>query len=856
MRPSPAFRPGRRPVIALALLLGASSACDDPARPVLHPVAQINLEAPSLELRPGRTMLLTALPLDHAGEPVSVPVTWSSGTPNLLTVEPTGLVRAHAPGQAVVRAAAGPVVAQIVLDLINPPAASLTFAQDSFYLVLPGGVAALPLSAVDSVGGVLVGAAPTWRSSAPRIATVTAAGAVTPVAVGRATITASLDDRLADAIVIVDASASETAPFVADVTPALVVPGTPVVIRGERFASTPSANTVLVDGIPLTVTAASPQELTAVLPAAHGHCLPTAAVALQVSTAGGIGVAPVTLRVAPERELAVGEALVLSTASGSACNELVASDGRYLLAISNAARALGAGPIGVALAGRSVGAEPAVSAPLARAEQPAGARWAPGAARTQRRLAAHGTLLRQTRDHLAAAVGLASPHREPDPMLQVPALNGIVPVRIPNLDTQNFCQNFLPINARAVYIGARVVVLEDTSTVIGGAPTTAGQIDHLLVALGTEVETVFWPIVTRFGNPLVMDSRLDDNGRIFLVFTPRMNFLRQGAVLGAVVSCDFFPRAQLASSNVGEVLYAQVPIIADPGTGPGTPDRWRHEIRGVIVHEMKHIVSYAERIVRGQPLEEVWLEEATARHAEELYARALHGTTQGDNTPYSTGIRCEALYGFPAPGCDDDPRSMLPHFEALWSFLDAPAARSPLGGVDAADLSFYGSAWALTRWALDHRGVAEDDLFAAFTVGGLTGLANLEARAGTTWDEMLGRWALAMMADDRAGFTPHEARLTFPSWDLTGIFGGLCLDVGPCAGEPPRHPYFSRPHPLRSDQRAAGHFDLSVGSIQPGGFHAVELLEGGAGHRQLLHLRGVDGAPLPATARLAILRVN
>jgi hypothetical protein len=466
--------------------------------------------------------------------------------------------------------------------------------------------------------------------------------------------------------------------------------------------------------------------------------------------------------------------------------------------------------------------------------------------------------LRASRDALVAArpeFGAPLAADRADASLSLPAPGGIVTVRVPDLDSPTFCGNFNAVGARTVFAGAHVVILEDTATTISGAPTTAGAIDPLIVALGEEVESAVWPLLLQFGNPLVMDSRLDANGRIAILLTPRMNAMRAGDVLGAVVTCDFFPRAQVPSSNVGEILYLQVPTSLDAGLGAGTPERWRWEIRSVVAHELKHVVSFAERIVRGQPLEELWLEEATARHAEELFARTFYAAAQRGDATYDATLRCEAREaGLPA-GCSDVPRVMRSHLEGLYEFLDAPTLRSPLGGSDPADASFYGSAWALTRWALDQSAQSEAALLAALTTSGQSGVANLEARIGLPWDVVVSLWALAMLSDGMAGLTPSSPQLEFPSWDLTDLFAGLCTDVGPCAGGGTNDGLFGRAHPARPVARTTGDFDLTFPEIAPGGFAAVRLTGTVSTGRQLLELRGAAGA-LPPTARLSVLRVR
>jgi hypothetical protein len=872
MRPSPASHPGRRPVVAFALLVGALSACAERDPLGLREVARIEIEAPKFALRPGTEMVATATAFNRFGHPLDRVVAWSSRTPDLLAVEATGLVRALAPGAGILRASVGGVTEDLVISQENPPIAVLTFEVDSLVVPLPGNGVVLSPRIEDVEGLPIIGAPIVWASSAPRIAAVSSTGAVAPAAVGRTTISATVGGQSATLALIVEPLPSGTAPLINTVTPSLIVPGVPVVITGERFGPMPAMNTVLVDGIALNVTAASTVQLTAVLPTGSELCLPTATVALQVGTSGGVGASLVTLSLAPERTLDVGQSLVFTSAAQAACNELTSSEGRYLLAISNGARALGAGPIGVTLAGRTAavgGVDPTVvaaSSVSTQADALAGrarSRQMSGAALGHaRRADAHLIHLERTRAGFAAAsaamtseLGVAT--SSPTAQLQLPAPQGIVPVRVPNLDVANPCQNYIPgLAGRAVFIGDYIVILEDTATTVNGEPTLAGQMDGYYEQLGAEIEGTIWPIVTKFGDPLVMDDRLDDNGRVFLFFTPQMNLLQGGDLLGAVVNCDFFPRAQLASSNVGEILYAQVPLNPDPTTAEGTRDRWYHEIRTVVAHELKHVVAFAERLVRNLPGEELWLEEATARIAEELYARTYTGNIQGGNAVYASGLQCEVRYGEITPGCEGAPRAMVPHFEALWSFLDAPATHSPLGGNATGDRSFYGSGWALTRWVLDQSATPENALLRDLTVSSATGLANLETRAGSTWNEMQGRWAAALMTDDRAGMTPPAAPLDFPSWNLADVYAGLCADLGPCGGGAPQHPFFGRAHPLAPSLRSAGSFDVNVPAILPGGFHAVQITGGSNGIRQLLHLRGLGGAALPVGARLAIVRVQ
>ena len=816
-------------------------ACEDPGPGLVGVIRRVDIVIPSSTLRPGRVMTASARPLDSDGALVTIPVGWRSLTPQLIDVDSTGELRGLAPGIGIIEAVAGGVTGRREIALVNPPATLIRIPTDTLRLTVPGAAAVVAAVASDADGEQIIGAPFMWMTDAPRIAAVNASGLVAPVAVGIATLSVSLDGLEAVRMVRVGAAESATAPTISEVRVAPLQPGVPFTIRGERFATTVSGNTVMVDGLPATVTAATATQLTAVLSASGVPCLPTRDVAVQVATSGGIGVGTARLQVAPQRALAVGEALVLTSASAAACNELVDGAGRYLVAVQNGGRALGSGSIAVALDGRTgTGAAVAILAPTP---------------------AVQGAALRQSHAHLrileasaeAVRIARASPQLRSAPSLQVPPVNGIVQLRVPDLTSANLCNNFTPIGARTVYEGRNLAILEDTASQSAGAPTLAGTVDALYAAIGTEFDDVAWPIAQRFGDPLVMDGRLDANGRVVLVATPRLNEMFGGEILGAVVTCDLYSRTQFASSNVGEVIYLAVPTTGAAGMAPGTPERWRYEIRGTIAHELKHVVSFAGRVVRNQPLEEAWLEEATARHAEEIFARARLGFSATGDVGYDV-LDCEVRVLDGSPDCAGTPRTLLPHFEGLWDFLSASTTRSPLGPTTPGDFSFYGSGWSLTRWALDHAAQSEDVLLERLMSSGQSGITNLEGRVGRSWDDMLGSWALAQIAEAR-GAVAMDPTLRFPSWNFANVFERLCTDLGSC-GDAPGASRFTRSYPLQTTLAKASAFVVTIPELVPGGFGAIEIGRGAPGTRRLLHLRDAHTAFLPPTARLAILRVE
>ncbi len=735
-------------------------------------------------------------------------------------------------------------------------------------IFLPAGSVQLTAAARDAEGVAVLRPALVWESSAARIASISTNGRVTAEAAGMAMAIVHADAIADTTYVLVEAPFSPNAPRITGSLPVIALPGQRLVVNGERFAASPSENTVRLDGIAIPVVAASAQQITLALPpASQFACVSTGPVTLQVSTPLGIGVGLVQLQVAPQRTLALGQSIVSTGGLESRCVELLAPEGRYLITLQNGARSLGVGTKAFTLGGSGGPASGAALASVASsptltsyAALTAGAPRTSAFERTARRARAHAELLGKNIE-MGRVNESTSRTRTPalarSAALELPAVGTIHPIRVPNLDAANICGSFFAIRARAVVVTPRLIILEDTASVVDGKPTLYRTMDDLYTAIGAEFDNIVWPVLQTFGNPLVMDSRLDGNGRVVLVFTPRMNQLLGGALLAATTTCDLRQPIVHPASNVGEFVYAQVPTSAAAGSARGTRARWMSEIRGTIAHEMKHVVSYTERIVRNLPLEEDWLEEATARHAEELFARAIYGTAQLANRGYEASLTCEVHISDLISRCPGKPRAMLPHFEALWDFLDASTARSPLGPTTTNDVSYYGSAWALTRWALDHSGIPEQAFFQALTLSGATGIANLEARSNRAWADMISEWSLAMVADDIEGVSPEMPRQTFRSWNLRSIYQGLCADLGPCLDPLTVPVIYPRPYPVQPIAARPGAFTLEFPSVVAGGFAVVDLKGGGAAvPRQLIALRGYRGAPLPADARFSILRVQ
>jgi len=117
-------------------------------------------------------------------------VTWTSSDPDVATVSATGLVTAVGNGTAIITATSGGVSGTATVTVAQQ-AAVVAVSPEATTLTALGATAPLAATVRDAGGSVMVGAAIAWASSNTDVATVSAAGVVTAVGNGTATITAT-----------------------------------------------------------------------------------------------------------------------------------------------------------------------------------------------------------------------------------------------------------------------------------------------------------------------------------------------------------------------------------------------------------------------------------------------------------------------------------------------------------------------------------------------------------------------------------------------------------------------------------------------------------------------------------------
>lgn len=634
------------------------------------------------------------------------------------------------------------------------------------------------------------------------------------------------------------------APQVTSISPATVVPGATATLTGINFNASAASNTVRVGGVAATVQSGSTTQLLVTVP-----CVPSGSKGVQVTQGGMTGVALAAPLQVAQRALTVGQAAILSDEGDAACNELPATgaDARYVLAVYNT----DSNPS--SFTGFQITGDPAAA--------PAALQAAPVASLQQGEVDPHARLLEMNRregERLAARFRGDARMR---PSLNVSA-DPVEPpltrtIRVANINTNTFCNSYYEVNATRVYYSGKVAIYEDDATPAGLRSSDNAAMATYYQKIGDEFNADMEPVIrTHFGDPLARDAATDNNGVVVALFTPVINN-NFGGVAGFVVSCDQFPNAAgNTSSNFGEFFYAYQPTVVGTGYASFTPDSWYRSIRATFIHETKHVASYVARVVNGTGnWEEGWLEEGTARHSEELWARnSIYNVAWKGNTGYGSAATPGSIYCDVRPNtaaCTaTNPRrpslNMQRHFSTLYTFMGAPSQYSPFGRTPFDGSVFYATSWSLNRYAIDRYAASDAAFLTALTQSSLTGTANFAARAGVPLAEVMGGWALSLYTDDYPGITV-DASISMPTWNFPNIYAGFKTDF---AGT------YTRATPIVPASVGLGTFTaLSSGNVYGGGVVYYEL-SGTHVDTQLVKLTGAGGGALPSSVRMAIARLQ
>ncbi|MFL5575204.1 MAG: hypothetical protein ACJ79S_04475 [Gemmatimonadaceae bacterium] len=341
----------------------------------------------------------------------------------------------------------------------------------------------------------------------------------------------------------------------------------------------------------------------------------------------------------------------------------------------------------------------------------------------------------------------------------IPAIGETIPFRVPR-EGDKPCDNFDSISAVVKAVGQKAIVVQDVA-----APAN-GFADADFAAIASEFDNLIYPVDTDyFGAP----TDIDQNGRVFILFTPLINKLTprtaKGLFAGFFFAGDFYPRTGTPScteSNLSEVFYLLVPDPTGQYSIPASRDRALELGRGTVAHEFQHMINAGQRFQKRQAFEEPWLDEGLAHFAEEAVGRASRqfGDLQELSFADIFAVQ-EDYYSF----FDQN----LLRFR---SWLARPDTSSGPSERTADNLSGRGAAWAMVRYASErYSGGNVRDFTRRLAAGPETGLANLTKRAGVSYDDILSGFVLASFADDLA-IAGLDSRYTYSSWRLRDAVSG------------------------------------------------------------------------------------
>ncbi len=182
---------------------GVTSPPSSSFKPVL---SWVKVSVSPLSVEVGQTASATAEAFDQNGGAYSAPpFSFTSSSPTVATVDPTGTIKAVAPGAVTITAAVGGKEASRDITVVPVVVARVEVSPTTLALD-PGATGLLTARLFDARDSTISGRSVSWASSDTVVVVVNPAGRVTARRGGRVKITASSGDRFAAAVLTVAGS--------------------------------------------------------------------------------------------------------------------------------------------------------------------------------------------------------------------------------------------------------------------------------------------------------------------------------------------------------------------------------------------------------------------------------------------------------------------------------------------------------------------------------------------------------------------------------------------------------------------------------------------------------------------------
>jgi hypothetical protein len=332
------------------------------------------------------------------------------------------------------------------------------------------------------------------------------------------------------------------------------------------------------------------------------------------------------------------------------------------------------------------------------------------------------------------------------------------------------CTSPIVATGRVIVTSARAIVVADTSNPPGGF--SDADYARIAVTYDTLVAAVE---DAAFGTP----TDLDANGKVIIFFTRAVNALTASGAT-SIVGGYFHPRDLLPqiyngllycpASNQREMIYMPVPDPNGAVNGNAFSAGFIDSLTvGTLAHENQHLVNFGRRLYVNDAStdEDPWLNEGLSDIAQELVFYRAAGLAPRQN------IGAEHFGTQPFDGLFS--MYMAPNFGRLAVFLQQPQSYSPFSSNDQSGT--YGAAWAFLRYAADHQGSGDGDVWLRLVNSPYAGLDNLASVFGPNLAQMFNGWALSLYTDDT---TPGvDSMYVEPSWNLRSAYPVLPVSAQP-----------------------------------------------------------------------------
>lgn len=204
-------------------------------------VARVELTIPVTTIAPGQSVQASGVPLGSGGNIITHSrrqVTYRSENDSVASVTPGGIVTGVNPGRTRIVASSDGKSAAVDITVRPVPVRQVIISPRAPIVRLAPSITVLIGAAViDTNNQVLGNRPPNWKSLDPTIATITAAGAISPKALGSARIVASVDTGLAPAVgVVTDTVTLRVTPV--PIISVRVLPTTPTLYTGQTLQFT------------------------------------------------------------------------------------------------------------------------------------------------------------------------------------------------------------------------------------------------------------------------------------------------------------------------------------------------------------------------------------------------------------------------------------------------------------------------------------------------------------------------------------------------------------------------------------------------------------------------------------------